>query len=101
MARIYIQYFRNIMLQRMEYILSGAFLLSLFASVSVINIFNNMPKDNIEHAFSFLMIALKNTEWMVQAILVAIGLWLSIRAYRFAYKNIDSLKNFNLLKLRY
>jgi len=105
MAHIYIQYFKGILLRRTEYIILGAFLLALFASVSIQSVFNNIPKDNLEHASNFLFVAVRDTEWTIQGVLAAVILWACFVIFRFSYrfpwKKIDFLKYFGLLKIRY
>lgn len=105
MIRIYIEYFKNITLQYMEYILPGAFLLALFASVSVQNVLNNMPKDNINNTFNFFYIAVRDTEWAIQGVLALVAVWAcfvaSKFAYRIAFKKIDFIKHFGMLRIRY
>lgn len=106
MIRIYLEFVRNSILKRIEYILPGAFLLALFASVSTQNIVNNMPKDNFSHTFNFFFVAVRDTEWAIQGVVVALTVWACFAVARLAYqkfpwKKLDFLKYFGLLRIRY
>ncbi|MEK7117419.1 MAG: hypothetical protein AAB861_01455 [Patescibacteria group bacterium] len=105
MVRIYMEFVKSAIIRHIEYILPGAFLLVLLASVSIQNIMNNMPKDNMSHAFNFLFAAVRDTEWAVQGVVALLTVWACFTIFRFAYKllwkRIDLLKYFGLLRIKY
>ena len=101
MRRIYILYGKNFAMQYGEFILPIAFFAGLFAFASVQNIFNNMPKDNLPHAFNFFIVAVRDTEWVLQILLLGVAVWALANVSRFALRRLNSLKNINLLRLRY
>lgn len=99
MARIYMEFVKNAILRRIEYILPGAFLLALFASVSAQSIFHNMPKDRVANTFNFLVIAVRNTEWAIQLVFGATLLCFFYVIARLTYKNAAWFKHLNIFKL--
>ena len=105
MARIYMEFVKSAIICRIEYILPGAFLLALFASISIQNIVNNMPKDNMSHTFNFLFVAVRDTEWAIQGVVALLTVWACFTIFRFVYKllwkRIDLLKYFGLLRIKY
>ena len=106
MVRIYMEFVKSAIIRHIEYILPGAFLLVLLASVSIQNIMNNMPKDNVSNSFNFFFVAMRDTEWAVQGVVAALAIWVCFSGARFAYKKfpwkkIDPLKYFGLLRIKY
>lgn len=105
MSRVYMEYVKNILVRRLDYILPGLFMAILFASVSIQSVFNNMPKDDVGHTFHFLYVAFVDTEWIIQGALGLIALWACFIAskftYKVAFKKNDLLKIFGPLKLKY
>lgn len=105
MARIYMEFVKSAIIRRIEYILPGAFLLVLLASVSIQSILNNMPKDSMSHTFNFWFVAVRDTEWVIQGAVALLAIWACFTIFRFAYKllwkRVDLLKYFGLLKIKY
>lgn len=104
MNRIYLEYAKNITLSNLGYIIPSMFLVVLFMSISIQNIFSNMPKDSVSGLFNFFIVAIKDTEWVIQLTVVVIALYGSAALLKFAYKNVESIKSFlpgKLLRIRY
>jgi hypothetical protein len=100
MTRVYIQFFKNTVIENGEYILLAFLFVSMLAFVSIMDVLHNMPKDNLSHTFGFLTAAVKNTEWFIKAVLAYVIIWSSVYVSKFAYKNIRKYGRFGLEKMR-
>ena len=101
MRRIYIIYGKNFVMKNAEYALPLAFAFWLFSFVSIQNVVQNLPKDNLEGALNFILAAVENTEAVSQIILAAVFAWSIVSLSRFTYRNTSFIKNINFLRLRY
>src|SRR3989338_8143692 len=72
MARIYVEYAKNILFRYAEYIFPLMIAFSLFMSISIGNIIENMPKDSAGSTLNFILSAVKNTEWTIQLMLATV-----------------------------
>jgi hypothetical protein len=81
MARIYIMYAKNIFMEYPDYFMLLLFVIVSFTLVSIHNVLANIPKDNPINIFNFLVIALKNTSWIIQVLIAGFF------GIRLTYKN--------------
>lgn len=106
LARVYLEYAKNIFLEYPDYFMFSLFVVTSFTLISVhsvlINI-SNIPKYDLPYAFNFFMVALLNTKWIIQLLIVGFFVRVIVSGIRFGYKNIYSKRWFlsRLLKLRY
>ena len=104
MARIYVEYTKNILLGHSDYFMLLVFMVVFFTLNSIGHILTNIPKDNPVDVFNFLVAALEKTDWIIQALLIGFLARVLFVGSKFTYKNI---KNSNLStgwlmsKLRY
>ena len=104
MARIYVEYAKNILVGYPDYFMLLVFIITAFMLVSVHDVLNNVPKDNLSSAFNFFLYALQKTSWIIQALIVGFLARVIVAGSRLTYKNIKS-SNINMgwimTKLRY
>ena len=98
MSRIYIIYIKNTLLDNSVYLASILFITISILCVSIPNVLHNMPKDELAHTFGFMLVAVRNTEWFLQAMLLGIALWSIVWSVNLARKNISKL---TLTRFRY
>lgn len=102
MARVYFEYTKNTFLAYPDYFMFAFFVATAFMFVSIRDVLTNIPKDSFPHVFNFLVIALRNTSWVIQTLIAGFFLRVAIIGSRFIYK---SAKNANtswmFSKLRY
>lgn len=93
MARVYLEYIKSTFMEYPDYFMLGLFVLTSFAlvlvhEISVNDVLNNMPKDNLSSTFDFLWVALWNTSWIIQALIAGFFIRVIIGGSISAYKNI-------------
>lgn len=69
MARIYIEYTKNLLVRHPDYFMLLVFLITFFALVSAHDVLNNIPRDNLSNALNFFMVAVRNTSWIIQILI--------------------------------
>jgi hypothetical protein len=87
MARIYIMYAKNIFMEYPDYFMLLLFVIVSFTLVSIHNVLANIPKDNPINIFNFLVIALKNTSWIIQVLIAGFFVRVIVSGIRLTYKN--------------
>lgn len=87
MARVYLEYTKNTLLEYPDYFMIALFLGTSLALVSVRSILTNVPKDNLVHTFNFFVIALRNTSWIIQTLVVGFFVRILVSGLMLAYKN--------------
>jgi len=101
MARIYFEYTKNTLLEHSDYFMLALFIIVSFTMISIQNVFNNMPKDNPISTFHFLLSALRNTSWIMQALIAGFFIRIIVAGAILAYKNMSKWPVTKLIKLRY
>ncbi len=86
MARIYLEYTKNLITEYPDYVMFLLFMVASFAFVSVRNVLANLPKDSLASTFIFFVSALKNTTWVIQVLIIGfltrVAAASSVSAYR-------------------
>lgn len=104
MARIYMEYAKNILFGYPDYFMLLVFTVSVFMLVSVHDVLNNIPKNDLPSAFNFFLSALQNTSWIIQTLIIGFLVRVLFVGSRLTYKNIKN-SNINMgwimAKLRY
>lgn len=95
MTRIYFEYARDTLVERVDYIMLILFIGSTLALTSIRNVVENMPKDNLAALVNFFVIALKNTSFVLQAMIAGFIARASAASFVTAY---ISLKNFDVVR---
>jgi hypothetical protein len=72
-----------------DYIMLFLFLVTSFMLVSIHDVFNNMPKNDLPAAFSFFLYALLGTSWIIQALIVGFFIRVVIPVVKVVYKKLD------------
>lgn len=103
MARIYLEYTKNLLVEHPDYFMLAAFLIVSFVSVSIYDVFANTAgilKTDVFSVFNFLIAAVKDTNWIIQAFLVGLLVRMTFLATRLTYRKSAGVK-WPLAKLRY
>ena len=87
MLQIHLQFWRTKILERAPYVLPIILLFILLTSVSVNNIVQNLSYTNINSIWSFIFIALRDTELFTQTIFGGFVLSLGLPILRKAFSN--------------
>ncbi len=104
MARIYMAYLKSIFMEYPDYFMVALFIITSLILVSVheisiSNVFNNLPKNNLISAFDFLVVAVRNTSWAIQALIAGFLIRVIIAGSKLTQKNINI--NWITAKFRY
>jgi hypothetical protein len=91
MARIYLEYTKNIFTEYPDYIMFFLFMAVSFTFVSVRNVLENIPKDNLINAFNFFVVAVKNTTWIIQALIAGFVARVSVAGAMLVYKSVKNI----------
>lgn len=90
MARIYLEYTKNLVAEYPDYLMFLFFMTAAFAFVSVRNVLENIPKNNFIGAVNFFIVAVKNTSWVLKALIAGFVVRISTVGSIAAYKNIKA-----------
>jgi hypothetical protein len=101
MARIYFEYTKNILVGHPDYFMLGIFIIASFMLVSFQDVLNNIPKNNLPSVFNFLVVAIRDTSWIIQALIAGFFVRVIIAGSIMAYKNIDKWSPVKLIRLKY
>lgn len=85
MTRIYVEYAKNVLKGYSDYFMAFMFLTTSFMLVSIHNVFNNMPKNDLPSAFNFLLSALLGTSWVIQAFIVGFFVRVAVPGIKSVY----------------
>ena len=99
MARIYLIYTKNILLDNSGYFMIGIFVLTSFIFISIHDVFNNtinISKTSPISLFPFFVSAIIGTSWIIQ-ILFAL---LFSRGVFFSFRKINKNINFNWFPIK-
>lgn len=102
MARIYFEYTKNTFREYPDYFMFAFFVVASFTLVSLHDVLINVPKDSLPGLFNFLVVAVRDTSWILQVLIVGFFARVAVAGFRAAYK---AAKNINfgwvMSKLRY
>jgi hypothetical protein len=102
MARIYLEYTKNVFWEYPDYFMFALFLVTSFMLVSFHDVLINMPKDSFPHLFDFSVVAVRNTSLVLQVLIAGFFVRVIVGGTMLAYKNFgDKLPLIKLIKLRY
>jgi hypothetical protein len=105
MARIYLEYAKNVFWAYPDYFMFGLFMVVSFTLISVHNVLINMssiPLTNLSYAFNFFVVALLNTSWIIQVLILGFFIRTAVAGIRFGYKNLGNKWPLTkLFKLKY
>lgn len=89
MARVYLGYTKNVLLEHFDYFMLGIFIIVSVMFVSIQDVLNNIPKDSFLSAFNFFLVAIRNTSLIVQALVAGFFIRTIVASIRLAYKNFN------------
>jgi hypothetical protein len=93
MAHIYFEYTKNAFLEYPDYFMFALFVATTFALVSISDVFvniTNVPRDHLSNFFNFAFIALRDTSWIIQALIAGFLVRVAVSGVRKSYKNINT-----------
>ncbi|MFH0804501.1 MAG: hypothetical protein V1896_02785 [Candidatus Zambryskibacteria bacterium] len=90
MARIYIEYTRRFLWEHPDYLMFALFLAASFMLISIHDVLNNVPKDNLSGFFNFFVVAIRNTSLVIQILIAGFLARVVIGGGILAYKNINT-----------
>jgi len=93
MARIYVEYAKNILLDYPDYFMLLVFIVTAFILVSIHDVVNNLPKNDLSSAFNFFVDALQKTSWIIQVMIAGFLVRVIVISSKLTYRNI---KNSNI-----
>ncbi len=92
MLHIYVHFAKDAFLGHKGYFILLVFVVSSFVFVSIGDVLRNLPKDNLSHTFNFLIVAVRDTEWFMQAVLASAAIWLGTVTSKTAFKNLQKFR---------
>ncbi len=96
MGQIYIEYLKNIFMERPDYFMLALFVVVSYLLISINDVLNNMPQNN---TFNFLLVAVRDTSWIIQALIAGFFIRAGILCTKLLYKN--TMTHRILSKFRY
>lgn len=100
MLKIYVEFFKQTVIERSEYIMLAFFAFSMLAFVSIMDVVHNMPKDDISNTFNFFVAAVKDTEWFIKAVVAYTLIWSVLHISKFVYRSVSKYRRFGFGKIR-
>lgn len=103
MFRIYLEYTKDLILSRPDYFIFGIFAIFAFVSISILDVLANTTgilRNDAFSVFSFFIVAIKNTSWVMQVFIVGFIVRVVIAGTKPVFRNLN-LRRWNLIKLRY
>ena len=99
MARIYLEYTKNIIFEHPDYFMFAFFIAVALTLVSIHDVLINIPKDSFPHAFNFFVYALRNTSWIMQTLIAGFFIRVIVSGAILAYKSVGP--KWSAARLRY
>ena len=90
MARVYVEYTKNLLVEHADLFMSGLFVAASFVLVSIHDVLANIPKDNFTGLINFFVVAVKNTSIVIQVLLAGFLVRVLAGGAFKAYKNLDA-----------
>jgi len=97
MWRIYVLFTKDVIFEHKGYFILSALVVYSFIFVSIKDVMVNTPKDDLTHTFNYLMVALRDTEWIMQAMLAGAVIWIGVAISKSIYKNLQKFRKHSLL----
>lgn len=94
MARIYFEYTKSVLVNHPDYFMLVIFLIVSLTSVSIFDVFKNLPKDNLSSAFNFSIAAILGTSWIIQILIAGFFVRVIVSGTIFGYKNLNTKNRF-------
>lgn len=102
MSRIYFEYTKNVLLEYPDYFMFALFVGVSFIFVSIRDVLINLPKDSFPNAFRFLVAAVRETSWFLQALIAGFAIRASVSGFKLTSRNLKYINPTWLLsRLRY
>jgi hypothetical protein len=101
MARIYIEYTKNLVTRHPDYFMLGVFAVTSFLLVSTRDVLNNIPRNNLLGDFNFFIIAIRDTSWIIQIFIAGFFVRAIVGGFILVHKNFSnkwSLSRFRVFK---
>ena len=99
MARIYFQYAKNTLLEYPDFFMLVLFAAVSFVLVSLGDVLTNIPKDNFPNMVNFTVAAVRDTSWIIQALIAGFVIRVAVSGFKLAHRNMNT--NWIIAKLRY
>lgn len=102
MVRIYVQYAKNIVAEHPDYFMLLIFATVSFMLISVNDVVHNIPLYSLSNAFGFFVVAVKNTSWIIQILIVGFVIRTIAAGIVFVNKNINTRRSVaKLIRFKY
>lgn len=103
MIRVYVEYVKDAFMRYPDYFMFLLFVITSLMLVSMHDVFNNIPKNNLSSAFNFFLVALRETSLIIQILIAGFFVRTIVASIMLAYKNIGSSKWFltKLARIKY
>lgn len=89
MARIYFEYTKSILVNHPDYFMLAIFVIVCLTSVSILDVFRNLPKDNFSSVFNFSIAAVLGTSWIIQVLIAGFFIRVIVSGGKLGYKNLN------------
>ncbi|MBN2093978.1 MAG: hypothetical protein JW740_01205 [Candidatus Zambryskibacteria bacterium] len=99
MARIYLEYTKDIVRRYPDYFMVMIFLATSFTLVSFKDVMSNISQTELTSVFNFLLIALKNTSFIIQLLIVGFVVRTIVGSVKLINKSLHP--KLTLVKLKY
>jgi hypothetical protein len=87
MARIYLEYTKNILGEYPDFFMAIIFIIALFTMIPFKEVIADMPKENLPSALQFLENYFMNSSWIIQALVVGFLIRIIVSGIRSLLKN--------------
>lgn len=92
MTRVYLEFAKNTVTERPDLVMLGVFVIFSFVFVSFKDVLTNMPRDNFSSLFNFLIIAVRDTSWILKALIAGFLVRIAAGGVIFAHKNLGEIR---------
>jgi hypothetical protein len=91
MTRVYLEYTKNTFLDYPDYFMFVFFFIVSIMLVSFRDVLSNIPRDSFPNFFNFMVVAIRDTSWILQLLIAGFVIRVVISGSRMAYKNLRNL----------
>jgi hypothetical protein len=88
MVRVYFEYIKNIFVKYPDYFMLVLFLAVFFVSVSVSDVLINISRTEIPSLFNFLVVALQDTNLIIQILIAGFVIRMAILGFKQLRKTV-------------
>ncbi len=96
MTRIYFEYAKNVFFGYPDYFMSAVFLVTSFIFISLKDVLINLPKDTFSNFFSFFVVAIRDTNWIIQLLIAGFFVRVVIVGSKLTYRGIKNINFGNI-----